>query len=558
MRKLLLTAIFLTLALHAAYSDSQQGTVSIQLSKTKIYQGDFLPFTISINKTSGSISQGTISYWVEAADGTRWAYETSTLSTGNAPFSETLDREIYIFSTQASQNYFLKASVNFDNNSQAVTSSASFYVLPTTQSSIAGALQIGDFEKDMAAEIGSPTVVKPTITDNGTQVYHNVSFIVEGPHSDWFTIAPISYSQISPSQTLTFSIEADIPPNTQTGDYPFTLLALTSEGEWNYYEFTVHVFASEHELISYNINLINQEVANFRLTLQRDILSGMNVSDALGLISQVDVQTEFASQYLSSGQFNEATLALSNANDLLRQAKNVKITQLTSQQNETNILIIGSFVSLFLAFIVILILYNRYSHKRMDKLMGVYATEIMRNIRKEVEPPGVVVHLKEGGIKGPELMEQVKQKMEEQTVKGLMEKMQRIKMFLESIDEEFKAGKISEESYNEIKTKSSERLAYIKNQLLAKGVKLESDKLVKEVEERQKDKAKEEQVKKATKKPLSKKIMGLPGSIKNLIKGGGKNGKGEAGGKGQKEQSKSDVQQPNEEGKENAGDEVKK
>jgi hypothetical protein len=154
--------------------------------------------------------------------------------------------------------------------------------------------------------------------------------------------------------------------------------------------------------------------------------------------------------------------------------------------------------------------------------MGVYATEIMRNIRREVEPPGVVVRLREGSIKGPELMEQVKQKMEQETVKSLMEKMERVRMFIESIEEEFKAGKISHDSFEEIKSKSEERLKMIKDQLREKGVKLPSEEVVKEVKKRQEEKEKEKKAKAAGKLPITTQIKKLPEKIRGIFVKSGK------------------------------------
>lgn len=546
MKKLFLSVvIFLIMVVHPVFSELVEGTIAVNLGNVKVYQGNFLPFSVTINKTRGNMSKGTLSYWVESDDGKRWAYESSTLSTGVAPYSSTLDREVYVYSTQPSQSYYLRVTVNFDEDNPAVTSGASFYVLPRSESSLLETIEITGVERDIASERDKPKYLRPKISNTGISTFHNVSLLVEGPGSEWFVVSPISYPELKPSQELSFTIEVTPTATSVTGDYPLTLLVITSEGEWNYHEFTLHTFASQHELITFDVQLLEQEVADYRLDVQKSLLEGRNVSQALRLISEIEVQVEFARQYLKSSRYSEASLALSNANDFLRQAKSIDLEVLTVEKSTSNIIIIGGFAFLFLLFLVTLLIYNHYSRRKFDKLMGVYATEIMRNIRREVEPPGVVVRLKEGGIKGPELMEQVKRKMEEETVKSLMEKMERVKMFLESIEEEFRSGKISQDSYEEIKEKSEERLKAIKDQLVEKGVKMPSDKVVKAVEERQEEKAREDKVKEVTKKSVPQKFRGMFNKI--LKRGGDKSG---GSGKAEKEgSSKQD--------KEAAGNEVK-
>ncbi|MBR9679369.1 MAG: hypothetical protein GON13_03820 [Nanoarchaeota archaeon] len=530
------------------FSEVSDGIISIELGNVKVYQGDFLPFTININKTSGNASKGVISYWVESEDGKRWAYESSTLSTGDAPYSKTLDREIYIFSTQISQNYYLRVSVNFDESSTAVSTGASFYVLPKSQSTLIETIQISNIEKDITAEKGKPKYVRPKIKNTGDDTYHNVSFLVEGSNSDWFTIAPLSYPEFNPAQELSFTMEISILPDAETADYPFTLMVVTSEGEWNYHEFSLHTFSGQHELINYDINLLELEIADYRLEIQKLILEGKNATEALRFVSEAEVQIEFARQYLRSARYTEASLALSNANEILRESRELSFESSNLVSGVSNVAVIIGFVLLFVIFMITLIIYNHYSRKKFDRLMGVYATEIMKNIRREVEPPGVVVRLREGGIKGPELMEQVKKKMEAETVKGLMEKMERTRMFLESIEGEFKSGKISQDSFDEIKSKSEERLNSIKDQLGEKGVKLQSDNVVKEVKERQEEKEKNEKVKEATKKSLPEKIKSIPNKLKGLVKKGGSK---EDGGKDKKEAPKKEEgEKPAEEKKE--------
>jgi hypothetical protein len=223
---------------------------------------------------------------------------------------------------------------------------------------------------------------------------------------------------------------------------------------------------------------------------------------------------------MRSARYSEASLALSNANDYIREAREISLDELAFLPEEDTIstaVVIAGFAFLFVLFLVILIVYNHYSRKKFDRLMGVYATEIMRNIRREVEPPGVIVRLREGAIKGPELMDQVKRKMEEETVKSLMEKMERVRMFIESIEEEFKAGKISHDSFEEIKSKSEERLRMIKDQLREKGVKLPSEEIVKEVKKRQEEKEKEEKAKAAGKLPITTQIKNLPNKIRGIF-----------------------------------------
>ena len=172
-----------------AFSEVIEGTIAVELGNVKVYQGEFLPFTITINKSKGNMSQGTLSYWIESEEGKRWAFESSSLSTGAAPYASTLEREVYIFSTQPSQNYYLRVSINFDEDNPAVSSSASFYVLPKSEGGIKEALEISGIEKDVTAEKGKPKKLRPKITNTGGDTYHNVSFLIEGTNSEWFTIS---------------------------------------------------------------------------------------------------------------------------------------------------------------------------------------------------------------------------------------------------------------------------------------------------------------------------------------------------------------------------------
>jgi hypothetical protein len=442
-----------------AFAQFQEGTVSIELSNSIVHQGEFLPFNIIINKTYGVGSDATIDYWIESMDGAIWMRETSIVYIDKAPSFLNLSREVYVFSIQPPGNYLLKVKVKLSNTSADLSTNAKFYVAKGIINFTTTTLNITEYPTEISAERGWSKLFTLKVKNNGNEVLHNITLVIEGIDSSWYTISPIIYARMLPNDELVFSFRLDVPPNATTKNYEITLRVSSSEGLFDIKKILMHVFTSTKELLTFDMQKIETKLNDLKLKAQAMVFAGRNTSLVSPLIQQAEIQLGFAKQYLNEEKLDNALIALSSADELLRQAEEkFKDLPYLPEYAKINTLIIISYVILIAIPIISIYIYHKWSEKRLARILSFYSSEVLRTMEKGI--PGAPINIKKAKNEmDKKFMEAVKEKMTEEKETGPKEKIKRIKQLLKIIEKEYAVGNISKNAYDEIKERCEERLS---------------------------------------------------------------------------------------------------
>ena len=107
-------------------------------------------------------------------------------------------------------------------------------------------------------------------------------------------------------------------------------------------------------------------------------------------------------------------------------------------------------------------IYNYWSQKRLAKILGYYSNEVMENMKNSV--PGAKLRLNKKI--GKTLIEDVKDKMNEQSKGGFRKKLERTKKLLRLIEMQYSTGGISQESYKEIKKGLQQKIDLLEKKIM--------------------------------------------------------------------------------------------
>ncbi|MCW1304424.1 MAG: hypothetical protein OH354_01450, partial [Candidatus Parvarchaeota archaeon] len=436
----------------------QEGTVSIELDKTIVRQGEFLPFNILINKTRGPGADASIEYWIESMDGGTWIRETTIVYISDAPAFVNLSREVYIFSIQPPGNYLLKVKLKFSNTSTDLSTNKQFYVAKGIVNITTTNLNITEYPIEISAERGWSKLFTLKVRNSGDEILHNLTFTIDGIENDWYTISPEIYDRILPNTELVFSFRINVPPNATTKNYEITMRVSSAEGLFDVKKALMRVFTSAKELAMFDMQKLEVRLNDAKLKMQAAIFEGRNTSSISLLIQQAEMQLNFAKQYLEQEKFDQALIALASADELLTKSEEqINNLPYLPEYAKMNTLIIISYIVLITIPIIAIYIYHRWSEKRLARILSFYSSEVLRTMEKGI--PGAQIDVKK--MKGEidkKFMEAVKEKIAEEKETAPKEKIKRLRQLLKIIEKEYAIGNISKNAYDEIKEKCEERL----------------------------------------------------------------------------------------------------
>ncbi|RKX57076.1 MAG: hypothetical protein DRP29_08840 [Thermodesulfobacteriota bacterium] len=459
MRKLIFVLLVSFLALSALFSGSyalSEGSIEISIQNQTTFQGNLFPFSVFINKTSPLSGDATIECWIESPEGEKWAYSTTTVFM-EALDSETISKEMYIFSSQPTGRYFLKVLVSFDEYSPPLFQSTEIYVLKSEIQTKGIIVNITSIPTEVSVESGWSKLISLNVKNNGDEILRNLTMSISGVPSTLYLISPEAYYNVEPNQEVVFSVRYTIPMDELAMDYTAIYTVFANLGFYDEKSHVVRIFTSRYALISHELERLGEEHQRISSKIQAKISNGFNVTLSQTLIAQAKTQLDFSEDYLKNSNYDNAMIALSRAESLisdadigLSTANQVSIVQRTDYR-------------LFIIFIALIPLsffvYNMWQKRKLAKLLKYYSSEIMDNVRESV--PGAKLRPKPF----TSFVKQVENKMEQETKSGLVKKLDRTKKLLRLIERQYSSGAISEKAHDEIKNSLENKIELIEKKL---------------------------------------------------------------------------------------------
>jgi hypothetical protein len=274
------------------------------------------------------------------------------------------------------------------------------------------------------------------VNNSGQTSLHNVYIQIEGISQDWIEISPEKIDLIVSGNSTDFSIKVAVPINAKSGNYPTNVKTIANETSVEE-SFIVRVFASRTELILYQLQTLKDKIKDLEeKTLEAEI-QNKDVTLVKDILDRARERITIAEGYLDKKMYDETTNLIRNIRDLLDEAEyELKVAKLISAPPTLRYWILG--ITGALIGISVVILY------------------VLRKIRAFEKPR----------IPMPEIRTELKKLvLGRETLDKLEKEREKIEKMLVLIENEYKQGIISEESYRELKKKNEEKIKEIEEKM---------------------------------------------------------------------------------------------
>ena len=309
-----------------------------------------------------------------------------------------------------------------------------FLVFATTVFA-APAMEIANYENDILIEKGWIRYISIDVDNTGDVYLNNVNVFVQGQKPSWFNVETNS-TNIAPNQTASFLLKLYVPSDEENGKYYFTLNAASEEASASQ-EFSIEIYSSRTEMLLDQIESFRNKIAELRSEADDAEIRGRNVDSVKVYLTEASPLLEAASNDVSNNLLDSATEKIRNAEISIQKAEydlSVAATVPIAEQAmpisfEWILIIVLSIIiiSLFLWFFVLK--KNVYMRKIPGKIPGL---KIKRMIKQETS-----------------------KRKSSDDIKNLEEA-------ASLLEEEYREGLISKESYEEMKTKYEEKILNIR------------------------------------------------------------------------------------------------
>jgi uncharacterized membrane protein len=323
--------------------------VRITPLENEVPQGGYLDFVLTI-ENKGEVTQDVnVQYWVSSLNNTYFSksvlVETPTLS--NQSFTDSVP----IYSTQPLGNYFLNAKVTYDVVQSPLLVNASFIVVSpaanvttgtttfvtvpypysgaavaatatTTAVSKMNKISISKYNSNMSLARGFSGIESIVVNNTGDFDLHNVSLALIGVPTNWFNITPNLYNTVQVGNSSMFIINFNIPQNVTPGSFSATLIASSSE-TLDQKRVTVTVFESLEELLRVEIQQLKDDFQDLQVDARVAEREGKDISAVTVMINEIKSQIDSADQNLANGRTADALSNVSNARNLILEARDL-------------------------------------------------------------------------------------------------------------------------------------------------------------------------------------------------------------------------------------------
>ncbi|MFH1473611.1 MAG: hypothetical protein ABIE55_01835 [Candidatus Aenigmatarchaeota archaeon] len=306
-------------------------------------------------------------------------------------------------------------------------------------------LEIIEYEKEMLIEKGWIRYLNVKVKNSGDVELDNVEVFISDGNSNWFEVQT-EKTNIAPNQTASFIVKLHVPVEEEKGKYAFSLNAKSNEVSVSE-GFTIRVFTSRSEMVLYQIQGFRDSINNLKQDADRAEKMGKDIDSIKESLYEAESLLNAASNFVTNGLYEDATENIIDAENFIKRAEyDLSIPQAevieTIETLSIEWILIIALLIIVLGMFLFFVLKGRKVGRRLP----------MMNFDKPPvrKVPGLKIKklLERGGSmldnRGPN------KKTEEEIIRledaeGLLE-------------EEYKEGLISSESYEELKSKYEEKI----------------------------------------------------------------------------------------------------
>ncbi len=430
--------------------------VRINLLETEVSPGENLPFQIVI-ENKGEVDQDVhLEYWV--SDGKVW-YNASEAVYVASLENKTLEREVPIFSQQPTGLYYLNVKVTYSYVQPPIQKAATFSVvsaappappapptgfapLPPPPKLPIARIEITNYSEEILVEKGWIKYTSFLIKNTGEKDLHNVYVSIEGEHPEWFKIETNKTEVLAPNETVEFFAKLSVPMSAEAGVYSFYVNAKSDEAS-DRKSFIVRVFSSRAELLLYQIQTLREKIDRLEEKMRKAEREGKDVSLIRDMIDEARGKLNSAEGYVYRKGYDKAIELIRDVEDLTKEIEYEISVAPPIKPPPMLIPVEWLIILILLTILIMLLIYNFLKRKTPQKIL-------------------------------PEV--NLKEMIVEKDKKGKINKeLEELREACSLIEEEFKEGLLSKESYEELKSKYEEKISLLERKLKGKEIKGEKE-----------------------------------------------------------------------------------
>jgi len=297
-------------------------------------------------------------------------------------------------------------------------------------------INITEYSEEILIERGWMKYLNIIVKNVGNEELHNVTISVEGIYPEWFEVQTNKTSLLSINETSTFILKLSISSVAETESYFFSLTVKSDEVS-DKKNFTVSIFKSRTELMLYQIQILRDNINELEEETNDAERIGMGVTMVRDILKEAKYLLDASENQVNDNMYNQATETINEVRDLIKKVE----YELSIVSPIPPITVLGVPWEWILLLIIIAFILIFYLIRKKVKMA-------------HIRVPGLKVglHIKKLILDGKKL-------------KNLEEELENLKESENLIEEEYKEGLISKESYNELKSKYEEKILNIENEL---------------------------------------------------------------------------------------------
>lgn len=297
-------------------------------------------------------------------------------------------------------------------------------------------IEIISYPKEVEIEKGWSGYAILGVNNSGDLELHNIEVKVEGIDDSWVEI-PKKISSLSPGKLANFTIRFDIPKYVKSGNYEGNF-TVTSDEAKDKKPFILRIFETREELIYYQIQTIENRLDKLENEIVQAERENKDVRKAKEILEDARSNIRIAQEYLDSKMYDKAKERIMVTKDLLNQAEmEIKTAK----------------KYLFPFFGPLGVQYQLLTVTAILILALILIIYIVKKV-KHISPKNI-----------PSAAEIKKMILPKRNLKMLEDEKDKLEKTLKLLEEEYKQGIISEESYKELKESNERKLKKIYDEM---------------------------------------------------------------------------------------------
>lgn len=286
------------------------------------------------------------------------------------------------------------------------------------------------FPEDILIERGWTSYVSFSVSNTGKTILNNVYIFVDGKFN-WFDFQADRTYSIPINESIDFTNKILVPYETPTGEYDFLLKIRSNEIGYEK-NFTVSVFDNRDDMLLYQIEKLRDETSELETEADSIEKSGANLTYARSLMYQIKSELNSAESDVQGKMYTQVTNSIRDVEQLLIKVKFEVSNPPPEAETKKQISLPFESIIFFAPFVVIAI-------------MSVLLIYLIRKVKIQNSVRLPNLKLKEAIVENKRVIE-----LEKEISKTIGSQ--------KLIDEEYRQGMISKESYDELRLKYQERL----------------------------------------------------------------------------------------------------